>query len=113
MAKSARTLRTVRRSKTLVAILVAGTFKAVAWLTDWLPQLWDVIVWAVGALPDVAGEVKTTLVTTEEVAKWFKIDWGAVSLWVTGVLLAVVFLRHLADKQELEEKRAAEETAGT
>jgi hypothetical protein len=36
------------------------------------------------------------------VARWFKVDWGSVLPKVALVVGLVVFLRHLADKRELE-----------
>jgi lysozyme len=106
-AKKPGILRTVAGSKSLVAILIAALFKGVAALTQWLDDLWDLIQWAVGALPDITSDVRTTLTSGKEVAEWFKIDWASISTVVVGVVIVVWFLRHLADKRELEAHRRA------
>jgi lysozyme len=100
-------LRTAVQSKSLWALLIAGVFKAIEGLTQWLDDLWDLVLWAVGALPDITSDVRTTLTSSEEVARWFKIDWGAISVAVAAAVLLVVFVRHLADKWELEAHREA------
>jgi hypothetical protein len=101
----------LRASKSLKLLLGSGLALVSDWLgylRQWLDTAWDIVLWTVGALPEITGEVKTTLTSSEEVARWFKVDWGSVLPKVALVVGVIVFLRHLADKRALEEVKRRE-----
>jgi putative chitinase len=111
--KARAVLRTVVQSKSLLTLLIAGAFDAVHAATSWLDDLWDLAAWTVGVLPDLVSDVRTTLTSSEEAAHWFHVPWDKVAVGVTAAAFLVAFLRHLADKRELEAHRAAKEASGS
>jgi predicted chitinase len=105
---------TIVRSVSLVMAAIAAVFNIIAnAFTDWLHALWDFVLWAVGALPEMTTEVRTTLTSAEEAAKWFKVDWPAVGLWVAVAVVAVWFVRHYRVKTEVEGHRKAAEPSAS
>jgi lysozyme len=106
----------LRRSKSLKLLLTAGGGLIADWLgylRDWLDAGWDLVLWTMGVLPDLTAETRTTLTSAEEAARWFKVDWGAVLPKVALVVAVIVFLRHLADKRELEALKKGQEPQGS
>lgn len=90
---------TVRKSTSLWALLVAAAQLVIVKFTSWADTAWDFIMWALGAMPAIVDEVSTAVHSSEQVAGWLKLDWETISIMVALAALAVVFVRHLADKR--------------
>lgn len=93
--------KTVTSSKSLLAIILTVIQLVVTSFTEWMHSAWDFILWALGVLPAITAEVKTTVVSSEEVSKWLQLEWKTISVAVALATLTVVFIRHLNDKRRL------------
>jgi hypothetical protein len=105
----------IKGSRSLPLLLTTAAGLLADWLDllrSWLDWGWDLVLWTMGVLPELTSEVKTTLTSSEEAAKWFKIDWGAVLPKVALVVVVVVFFRLLANKRELDALKKQQEVKG-
>lgn len=93
-------MQAVSGSKSALAIILTSIQLLVANFTDWMHHGWDFLLWALGVLPAITAEVKGTLSSGEEVARWLKLDWASISITLALVTLAIVFVRHLNEKRK-------------
>ena len=86
---------------------------ALAWLAEKsqeaVNRALDGIMWAVGILPSVTSEVKTTLTNGELMAGWLKVSWPKIAMYVTLGCIAIAIIRHTMDKRKLAVAQAEPE----
>lgn len=92
------------KSTTVWTLLSAGGLKLIDSFTDWLNSAWNTVMWVLGLLPDVTGEVQGQADSAEQISSWLhfnKDTAGAIVTAVVIVAIIVAVVRHSHDKKEL------------
>lgn len=100
------------QSKTVLTLISAAVLKVIETFTDWLHSAWDAMLYVVGLLPTVTGEVKEQADSVEQIGTWLKFDPKVCASVVTLVVivgLVVAASRHIQDKRKLLEASNAKQ----
>ena len=101
VAKAAFDSRTVWGLLLSLALWVAQQFKSA------VDYGFEVVMWAVGILPDVTNEVKGVLTSGELMASWFRLNWPSIAFYVAIGCTVIAIIRHANDKKKLADAKDA------
>jgi lysozyme family protein len=94
--------KTVKGSKSLIALLGGGLFYAGTVITDFIQHGWDGLVSLLSAAPQLVGTTRETVAMGQEVTGWLDVDWSSVGKYVVLITMGIAFCRHLTLKKDLE-----------
>lgn len=91
------------KSGTVWSQIIAAVSVIAGMLTDWAKNAWDWVMWAMGIVPAVYEDAKESLTSAQEMANWFGVSWGKISLTIAFACVVIAIIRHVNDKQKLVE----------
>jgi lysozyme family protein len=99
IAKAAFDSRTVWGLLLSLVLWIAQQFKSA------VDYGFEVVMWAVGVLPDVTNEVQGVLSSGELMASWFKLNWPSIAFYVAIGCTVIAIIRHANDKKKLRDAK--------
>lgn len=94
------------KSRSVWSLVTAGCLAVVQPLTDWAGRAADAASEWIGLVPQVHTEVTTVMEPLNGLGSLLRVNLGAVTASVAGVLILVAIVRHSKDKAELVNRRA-------
>lgn len=98
--KPAPVVKTAYGSRTAWAQICAVVAMVCGFITDYLRDAFDWVMWALGILPSVADDARQALSPAQEMGEWFHLNTKSIAITVAGVAILVSFIRHLDLKRK-------------
>lgn len=93
------------KSRSVWSLVTAGFLAVVQPLTNWVGGAADAVSEWVGLVPNVHTEVTTVMEPLTSLGTMLRVNLGALTASVAGVLILVAIVRHSRDKAELVNRR--------